>query len=107
MKEQTPKVEIFGSNLSQAQREEAEKQGINLADPNHLIIMIPNQGFSLRKTPKPLSEYGNGLIKMHIISVLKKLPAGSQVVNFNLTEKVKSIKPIVKRGRKPKNPTEA
>ena len=107
MDEQTSKVEIFASNLSQTQREAAEKEGINLSDPNHLVIMIPNQGFLLKQTNKPLTSYNWGLIKMRILSILKRQPAGSMVVNDNIPEKIKSIKTVVKRGRKPKNPIEA
>ncbi len=107
MEEQTPKVEIFASNLSKTQREEAEKEGINLSDPNHLVILIPNQGFSLKQTNKPLSSYNNGLLRMMIEKIIRKQPAGSLVVNDNIPEKIKGVKAAVKRGRKPKNPTEA
>ena len=107
MGEQKLKVNIFASNLGPTQRGAAEKEGINLSDPNHLIIMIPNKGFSLKQTNKLLSGYNNGLLRMMIENIIKKQPAGSMVVNDNIPEKIKSFKKAGKRGRKPKSLPEA
>lgn len=99
MQEETSKIQ----SLSKAQRQEAADVGINLSDPEHLIIFVPNQGFSQKKTNKPIATYNNGLIAMMIERLLKKLPAGSFIANENIPERLKPIKIIKRRGRKPKN----
>ena len=90
MEKQTPKVEQSVLTLTPSQKEEAVKKGINLSDPQKLVIMVPKEGIMLKETNKPLSAYNNGLLKMMIDNILKKLPAGSGVVNENLPEKIKA-----------------
>jgi len=107
MRKKTLQVEVFASNISQTQRKEAEKRGINLSDPENLVFLIPNQGFSKKQTNKPLSCYNNGLLRMMIEKSIAKLPSGSTVVNDNIPENIKSIKMAFKRGRKPKNKLQA
>lgn len=107
MRKKTLQVEVFASNISQTQRNEAEKKGINLSDPKNLIFLIPNQGFSKKQTNKPLSSYNNGVLRMMIEKIIAKLPSGSMVVNDNIPERIKSVKMAAKRGRKPKNMLEA
>ena len=62
---------------------------INFADPDNLIIKIPNKGFAKKKVNRPISMYNNGLLRMMIDSILKKYPEGSAVVNENIQEKIR------------------
>ena len=97
MKEQNQKIKIFGSNLTEEQRVKAEKLGINLSSPNQIIILTNNGEFKLKTTKKPIPEYNNGLLAMHIQIILDKLGNGGRIVNDNIPLKLKEIKGNKKR----------
>lgn len=71
----------------------AAKNGINMADPNNLIILLPTgkngEGeFIVHPMKNPIASYNNGMLKMLISGILKKQPAGAAVVNTNIPQSI-------------------
>jgi hypothetical protein len=95
MNDQKEQTKIYGSNLTNEQRANAEKLGINLSPPNQIIILTQKGEFKLKTTKRAISDYNNGLLAMHIKLTLDKL-GGGKVVNDNIPIKIKEIKAIKK-----------
>ena len=62
---------------------------INFADPDHLIIKVLDKGYVKKKINRPIAMYNNGLLKMMIDNLLKKIPEGCYIVNENIPEKIR------------------
>ena len=83
--------------------------GINLSSPNQIIILTQNGEFKLKTTKKAISDYGVGLLAMHVQIIPAKL--GGRVVNDNIPLKVKEGKKKTKKKEAkigvltPNNPT--